>query len=167
MKMTEAQKDFFEELEGKDKKKKSLFRPQTERKISFSSSFDTLLLGFLILVMGVVIVYAIGVEIGHQQKMRAARQPSVQVSLPPVTKAAPPPREIQGKYTVQVASFTKKETAEQALEKVRKDTAGVTAFLIGSRQIALCIGSYETRAEADRALMEFQKRYRDSFVRNR
>ena len=186
MPMVEIQKELFDEFGGeKRKKKRGLFRRSETEPISFSSSFDTLLLGILILVMGVVIIYAVGVEVGHQEKSRLARRESMKTVIQPVAvrpiqpqqaqmpagspkKTSPPEREPVRKYTVQIASFTKSDAAEQALGKLRKEKAGVEIFLMpGSKQIALCIGNYETRAAADRALSELQKKYKDSFVRNR
>ena len=177
----ETQKDFFDEIAENEKKKKSFFRSQEFRKISFSSSFDALLLGFLILMMAIVIVYAIGVEVGNRERMRLTGQGSIKTavtqtvlprkeeSLPPITKVMPSPqkKEPTGKYTIQIASYTQRNAAEQALEKAKRESGGAEVFLIGTKQFALCVGSYETREAANRALSEFQKRYKDSFVRNR
>jgi len=185
--MAEIQKELFDEF-GKEKRKRSLFRRSETEHISFSSSFDTLLLGILILVMGVVIIYAVGVEVGHQEKLRLAGRESIKTTVQPVSarlvqsqqiqqvqvavhspkKTSLPERETVRKYTVQIASFTKNDAAERTLEKLKKEKAGVEIFLIpGPKQIALCIGNHETRAAADRALSELQKKYKDSFVRNR
>lgn len=167
--MADVQKDFFEEMREKGgKKKKSFFRSSEHKEISFSSSFDAILLGLLILTMAIVIVYAIGVEVGHQQRLHLAKRSSIKTVI---TQTVPPPPQrkepVAGKYTVQIASYITRETADQALEKAKREMKGIDFFLIGTKQFALCAGSYETREAANRALTEFQKRYGDSFVRNR
>ena len=173
--MPEIQKEFFNQ-EGEKKRKRGFFPHSEGKQFFFSPSLDTLLLSMVMLIMGVVIIYAIGVEVGQQEKRRAVRKetPPLAVSVRPLPKREEPKsllpskKEAVGKYTIQVASFTKKETAEQALGKLKKEKGGIDAYLIlGSQQVALCVGAYETRAEANRALSEFQKRYHDSFVRNR
>ena len=94
--------------------------------------------------------------------------PRKEGSVPSLPKTPPPQRkEPAGKYTIQIASYTQRDAAETALEKAKRESKGVEVFLIGTKQFALCVGSYETRPDADRALAEFQKRYKDSFVRNR
>ena len=165
--MAEIQKEFFDETGEKDKEKRSFLRPKERKKISFSSSFDTVLLGILILVMSAVIVYTVGVEVGRQRK-RWVKDPSApkRIQVPP-KEARIAAKPITGKYTLQVASFTSKDAAQQSLERTKQGNPGTEVFLIGTQQFALCVGSYETRADADHALLEFRKQYRDAFVRNR
>lgn len=165
--MGEHQREFFDEFEEKDKKK-SFFRPTERSPVFFSSSVDAFLLGFVLLVMGIVIVYAVGVEVGKREKPKPShvtlkKNESLRMPLPPQKI-----QELAGKYTVQVASFAKQETAEKALADLRKKKGGREVFLIPDKtQVALCVGGYENRLEANRALQELQKEYHDAFVRNR
>lgn len=160
--MTELQREFFDELmEEKKKEKRGPFHPP-EKEVSFSSSLDTLLLGFLLLLMAIVIIYAVGVEVGRRH--RIPRTPPLQITKS--TKPIDTTQRETWKYTVQIASFTKKEPAERALGKLKKERAD--GFLVSEKLFyALCVGKHETRAEADRVLSTLQKQYKDAFVRNR
>ncbi|MBI4436949.1 MAG: SPOR domain-containing protein [Candidatus Omnitrophica bacterium] len=156
--MADIQKEFFDQFGEKGKKRSSFFQTQDPREhISFS--FDALLLTILLLVMCVVIIYATGVEIGRQAKSPLSRRTEDR----PIAKTVEKPVK---KFTIQVASYQEKKVAEREVERLRKQ--GVEAFLITSgKSVALCIGAFETRGSADRAVAELQKRYKDCFVRNR
>ncbi|MFH1858026.1 MAG: SPOR domain-containing protein [Candidatus Omnitrophota bacterium] len=171
--------------ENKQKRRHFFSRTET-RHFTMSVSLDSLLLFTLLFVMGFVIVYAIGVEKGRQGRrnsVNALAPAAVMKKLPAASlQKAPVPaaqeKEIapsatqqdrpEKRFTIQVASFENTATATEALEKMKRGKGIVDGFLIsGSKHVAVCIGTYEKRAEADRALEQLRKSYGDAFVRNR
>ncbi len=170
--MTEVQKELFDEF-GKKKKKGGLFvKSPSERKVSWSFSFDGILLALLLLLMCVVIIYATGVEIG--QKARASlvkSQPEKKIEPSPavtpkkaliIQTMTPTPAK---RFTIQIASHHEKGTADHEVSRLQKE--GLSVFMTPNRNgFALCVGTYATRSEADRALETIRKRYKDCFVRN-
>ncbi len=140
---------------------------------------DTLLLGILILAMGIVVIFAIGVEIGYQNQKpiiqnrtpltRAARMeaPKPKEAEKPIPAKVAPEKQVSGRFTVQVASFGGTEAAREALEQMKRKGIQEAFLIEGTRQTAVCIGGYESRSEADRALSELKKSFKDAFVRNR
>ena len=166
--MEDFQRELFDEFGDKEKRKGRFFKRPESKHVTFSVSLETLLLGTLLLVMGMVVVYAMGVEMGRRGESRPKKEFIVKASRPFKKEEVKKAKAFTRTFTVQVASFVKREAAERAIENLRKKGKGKGAFLIpGPGQIAVCVGVYEKREDADRALDELKKLYGDAFVRNR
>jgi len=180
MEMGETQKELFNEY-GEKKRKRRFFQSSQRPEVVFTLSSDTLLLLFVLLAMGAVILYTVGVEMGKKKdlafleeitvpKEMARSLPEPEVSLPealppPPVQVAPPV--VEGKFTVQVASLRDRAAVDRALEHLKSRIQQEAFFIKGSEHYAICVGSYGTRQEADYALRELQRWYDDAFVRNR
>ena len=190
-KFMEQQKELFDQFEGTEEKKKSLRGVTREERFSFSVSFDTLLLGGILLLMVSVLIYSTGVEIGrHHQKMLPVNPQGVSlqsVAPPPVTVVLPaskpasqsvaktvekptvkvvPKTEKGGGVTIQVLSYRQSQPAEQALSVLRKK--GYAAFLLTTPQgVVVCVGNFAKSSEAQPTLKELKALYPDCFVRKK
>jgi len=93
----------------------------------------------------------------------SARQPELAQQKKPSEfsgKAAEAPQN----YTIQLASFSSKTSAEKEVAFLRKK--GYTPLVIPKgKYIMLCVGNFSDKETASKVLAEFKKRYSDCRVR--
>ncbi|MDD5255098.1 MAG: SPOR domain-containing protein [Candidatus Omnitrophica bacterium] len=142
------------------------------------------LIAILLLVTG-VIAFSAGFEKGRRKGL--ADNTPVQTPLPaeappeaarqkptplaPAAAQAPAPKpqaqgqpKQTGNYTIQVASFSTPAMARKEAEALKKKGHN-TVIISGSKYTVLCVGRYQTKENAQQALSELKKHYRDCFIR--
>lgn len=143
---------------------------------SFIRHYEKTLLLVICFIIAGIISFSLGVEKGKRitkvtlqnnmaipqaQEPRADKAQNI-----PAAPAKPQPKikEYIENYTIQVASYKTRGSAQTEAEVLRKK--GFSPLLIPkSGYIVLCIGNFSTKETARTSLSEFKKLYRDCFVR--
>ena len=179
--MTEAaekQKELFEEFENQSRKL-SFFKKNKQflqnRIFVFQFSREKLALLLLGLVVLISVAFCLGVERGKDlrpQVMIAPRAP-VEKSAPPEPQAKPslpaqPTVKLPvGKgsvYTIRVATYINKNSAEKAAVKIKQSGFPVYTKASG-RSFMICVGDYNDKKQAESALLRLKKTYKDSYIK--
>ncbi|RKY27784.1 MAG: hypothetical protein DRP61_03350, partial [Candidatus Omnitrophota bacterium] len=67
-------------------------------------------------------------------------------------------------YSIQLATYTKKEIAEAEAKKLKRK--GLNPLLLKKgKYLVLCVGKFRTKEEAKNLLANLKKRYTDCFLR--
>lgn len=87
-----------------------------------------------------------------------------EIAEPPPTPKRNLQEELIGSYTIQVASFKKKERAVEEAQKLTQKGHQIFIVPKGSHSI-VCIGKFSQKKEAEKILNKFKIKYGDSLVR--
>ncbi|HEC69375.1 MAG TPA: SPOR domain-containing protein [Candidatus Omnitrophica bacterium] len=162
----------------------SLFQePKKERKrITFS--VDKLYIFSILLVLSLVISFSLGVERGKAIRLKNSPvkedknvgiiKKDIKIhkpQLPQENKSLKikeaPKEDIKEKeifYSIQLATYTKKEIAEAEAKKLKRK--GLNPLLLKKgKYLVLCVGKFRTKEEAKNLLANLKKRYTDCFLR--
>jgi len=173
----EYQKELFKEFkEEGDKFKKITDKiKKTRPGLHANMPLENIVIGAIIIIMAVIISFALGVERGRRMVVKEAEAPKItqksdkaEIKLEPIEATAAPATKNAAElpYTIQLVSFKQKEPAEQEKRKLLK--RNIEAFIAPSGNwYQVCAGNYETVKDAEKALKDFKKDYKGSFVRNK
>jgi len=190
-----AQKEFFEEFDYKPKWPRFLRKRHfPQRQMSLRLTYERLILFIAASCVLLVISFCLGVERGKNvviperfnresrdvpslrgpatnhggdeailspnKKVAAVPQPKKTVKLVP----APPASDTA--YSIQVATYIKKDTAEDELLRLKRD--GLPAYMTQMGKFyLLTVGDYANREEAKKVEGKLKIRYNDCFVKKR
>jgi len=101
---------------------------------------------------------------------KIAERPAASAFKPPVTqgmkKPAPAPLAPTGTYTIQIATFRNRQSAEEEAARLKK--SGYTAAIALSGEFyAITVGNYAFRVDAERDLKRLRPAYSDCYIRKR
>ncbi len=147
----EKQPELFGEFRESEIKK-NVFQGGTlpEKTFVFAFSREKLILFFIAFIIVLVIMFAIGFERGR--KTVSYRNTVRQVLPKP--------------YTIQVATYRSKESAQK--EGIKIKTKGFPVVIIGiNGTYQILVGEYATERDAQQALNVLKKTYSGSYIRKR
>lgn len=101
---------------------------------------------------------------GTSEKFKAINVQKEMAEPSPATPKRNLQEELIGRYTIQVASFKKKERAVEEAQKLTKKGHQIFIVPKGSHSI-VCIGKFSQKKEAEKVLNKFKNKYGDSLVR--
>lgn len=127
----------------------------------------TILILLAILVTGIV-AFSLGVEKGRragipQEITSAQAQAVVKKEEPPKQALAVIPAQ-RGVFTIQVASFKNKNSAQKEAEALKKKGFDASVLPRGS-YLVLCVGNFPNKEAAQPLLLELNKRYGSCLIR--
>lgn len=183
------QKELFEEFVEADKKKhlKAKFWPGPKRTIALS--YEHLIFIAMAFIITAAVFFSLGAERGKRLQVKSlalvekeSRQTPVQIAeiLEPVQKKAATkeeeaglqPKEAGGKkevvsvYTVQVACYVKKDSADQEAQRLKEKGFKPFVFSSGNYYI-VCGGEFKSKTEAASEQKKLRKIYPDCYVRRK
>jgi len=135
-------------------------------------SYDKLIIAAIVSIGILTIVFALGFEKGKGRAAPAPKsynEPKVPpVSQKPITQTVNEalPRDNSKAYTIQVASFKSKETAQQEALKLTKKGFSTTIVGINSFYV-VWVGEFSNANEASKTLAVLKKIYNDCYLRKR
>lgn len=140
---------------------------------SFAKGYEKTISIIFVLVITGVVAFCLGVEKGKKTMAVNTAIPQVASSTKqalPVAKessqAQPTPFVPQENYTIQLASYQTRLSAQKEADILRKKGM-VTLLLSKGRYIVVCVGKFGDKVKAGAMLAELKKqsRYQDSFIR--
>lgn len=176
-------------LFGALKFKKPIF-PQ--HRLSLSASYESLIIVLIGLVLAATVIFSLGVERGRNLKFSqetsadlaqktetasaavvaeikpqtaegfspAAEEPVVKQGV----KTPEPPVPTTGFFTIQVASYNKREMAEAELSRLKGKGYGPLEIQKRGKYFILCVGAYADKEKAKAALKDLERTYKGSYV---
>ena len=79
---------------------------------------------------------------------------------------APQPKEAKsGNYTIQIATYQNKKTAQKEADSLKKQGFTPTLQVTKNGYSIICIGKFNSREKAKSVLTEIRKSYQDSYIR--
>lgn len=148
---------------------------------------EKILIGSIISIIIGVVCFSLGVEQGKRMVYQRINLRNELAQIPAAVKVMPPavnsvtvlsqqgnlvkpqvalvkPEEGLKNYTIQVASFQTKVSAEKVSAQLKKKGLN-TLVLSKGRFIVLCVGRFSDKETAKPVLTELKKQYRDCFIR--
>lgn len=185
----QIQKELFEEFIKADKKKhpKANFWPRPKRAITLS--YEHLIFIVMAFIITAAVFFSLGVERGERLQLKSlalvekeSRQSPIQIAeVPgpiqkePVVKEeepsaqpeeAPKKKEATSVYTVQVASYVKKDSADKEAQRLKEK--GFKPFVLSSgNYYIVCVGEFKNKAEATLEQKKLRKLYPDCYTRRK
>lgn len=147
-----------------------------------SNSFLSHIWGYermILIIMGFIITGIISFSLGIERGKRLAmllpdsaggtKQPVIQkqkitVESPKVREEQPKAKEPVSAYTIQVATYQTKTTAQKEIE-ILKQKGHLPLILSEKGFTVLCVGNFPNKETAKPLLSELKKRYGDCFIR--
>jgi septal ring-binding cell division protein DamX len=174
-------------MEKQDSYQLELFSEASNSMVAGGRTFDNAFMRFirnyektLLVIIGIVITsiisFSLGVEKGKAISLKpASLKPEVtqNIRVQP-TKTPPPlpakqviperPKDSLEGYTIQLASYRTKASAQKEAEALKK--RGFSALVISKGSYAvLCVGKFANKENARTLLSQFEKRYRGCYIR--
>ncbi|MFH1441548.1 MAG: SPOR domain-containing protein [Candidatus Omnitrophota bacterium] len=177
-------------MERNERSQLELFNPpknntQTKTQDNFSllgyiRNYEKIILFIICFIITGIISFSFGVEKGREYVNPTAKQRydlavgeekttniiSTPEIIPQKVKEniAPEEEKTNNNYTIQIASFKNKESAQKEAETLRKN--GFTTLVLpkGSYNV-VCVGNFENREKAENLLTKIRKKYHDGFIR--
>ena len=196
----QKQQELFEEFIIREKRKGKLFgafkfkKPIfPQQRLTFSFSYETLIIMLIGIVLAASILFSLGVERGRSLEFSSAISSpgAVQpvVEIPPANTVIEQPAEVQKQavvkpekkqevvktapsvaadkpFTIQVASYKTRDLAEKELTRL-KNKGYSSDILKKGDYFILCVGSYTKKELANQALPYWERRYKGCIVRKR
>ena len=154
----------------------SLFQEPKKERRRITFSIDKLYIFSVLFILSLVVSFSLGVERGKTIRLKnSVVKKDIEINkspqLPPENKSLKikeaPEEDIKEKevfYSIQLATYTKKEIAEAEAEKLKRK--GLNPLLLKKgKYLILCVGKFETKEEAKNLLVNLKKRYTDCFLR--
>ena len=154
----------------------SLFQEPKKERRRITFSIDKLYIFSVLFILSLVVSFSLGVERGKTIRLKnSVVKKDIEINkspqLPPENKSLKikeaPEEDIKEKevfYSIQLATYTKKEIAEAEAEKLKRK--GLNPLLLKKgRYLVLCVGKFKTKEEAKNLLANLKKRYADCFLR--
>lgn len=160
----EKQPELFGEFRESERKK-SIFQGGTapEKTFVFVFSREKLILSFIAFIIALAIMFAVGFEKGRKSVLsrNAVRQARVVNVNPEPLKTVLPKA-----YTIQVATYRSKESAQQ--EGIKLKGRGFPVVIIGINGIyQILVGEYAAEKDARQTLNVLKKTHSGSYIRKR
>ncbi|MFZ5799998.1 MAG: SPOR domain-containing protein [Candidatus Omnitrophota bacterium] len=187
-KVRPLQLDLFAIPEIAQPRRSGLYNRLTSR---VNLTLETAVILFIFLVLSFLLVFSFGVERGKRlaslkllsspnekktsaetdyQRVAVSQVKPVPPSGETAVKMATPLKVVSlgsrpaGRYTIQVASFTKAASAKKEAEGLRKLGYAISLRSSGAFHY-LCVGNYTDKQEAEIVLKKLRSKYRDCFIR--
>lgn len=167
------EKDLFDQIQSSDrrgKKKPGSFFPRLRKSMTLSyENAIFLVIGF---VMSCVISFSLGVEKGRHDVEAAGKTKETVRSEPgqvparvaAVTETVFEEKKEPSLYSINVAAFRKKQSAEQAMAGLRREGYKAAVRRSGL-YYQVYIGGFDERSGAEKLLKELKKKYNDCYIR--
>ena len=174
----QVQKELFDEFTPAQKRRQSrnAFNPKPKK--IFTLSYEHLVLVSIGVIMIAVIAFSLGVEKG--KKVAKQNGYDISVSVKELDEKEPlksiqqietatrdidlPKPQLPERYTIQAASFAKKEIADKQASTLTSQ--GFDAFvLVKGKYSILCIGRFASRDQAGKEQKLLRKKYNDCLIR--
>lgn len=81
-----------------------------------------------------------------------------------IVKQLPAPQKTGSAYTVQLASYKTRVSAQKEAQALKKKGFSTLILSKGS-YVVLCVGNFSTKETARQLVLQLQKRYRDCYIR--
>lgn len=188
----QKQQELFEEFIIREKRKSKLFgafkfkKPIfPQQRLTFSFSYETLIIALIGVVLSASILFSLGVERGRSLEFSSAISSPVavqpvtettvsEIKISPVNAVIEQPAEVQKEatvkpdkpFTIQVASYKTRDLAEKELTRLKKKGYSSDILKKGDYFI-LCVGSYAKKELANQALPYWERQYKGCIVRKR
>lgn len=146
--------------------------PQRHSKsfLNFIWSYEKTILIIIGMIITGIISFSFGVKRGKElaQNKPQAIMKSVSTQLLPLEPIKPsqPPTPVEKTvgYTIQIASFKSRASAEKELSSLKKK--GFSALILPKGEFAVvCVGNFSDKNAAKPLLSELKKRYDDCYIR--
>ena len=173
------------------KEQLSFFQDIEKEKRKITLSLDKLYIIGVIILVGLVACFGLGVEKGRRLSLAGSKTQPVESVMPhEEASTVPIEKEIIRKvaqqqnapaiieraettqaagpslyYSVQVASFKSPTTAKAEAEDLTKRGFAEVDVRPGATWIAICVGRCKTRAEAEKLLTQLRSHYSDCYIR--
>lgn len=171
-----TQLELFSQAKGLD------FEPQRRgvSMIGFVRAYEKAVLLVIALVVTSVVSFSLGVEKGKRlalirpdarfdtakKNTKSGPLPAAQSGQETTEYASRVPAQTAGygAYTIQLASFSTKSTAQKEMAALKKK--GLTALtLVKGEYIVLCVGNFPTKESAQMLLTQLKKSYKGCYIR--
>lgn len=156
---------------------------KSQKPVLISTTWEQILLATIIFILGLCLVFFLGVIRGKRLAVKPAPILAYAVSVPKTAPAQPAAATIptpapktktdavssmdpSKPYTIQLASFAKKEYAEEEMRKVRK-SGHYSAVMQSGNYYTVCAGQYASIDNAKKDLLFFRSKYKDCYLRRR
>jgi len=180
----QVQKELFEEFADQPERRrqaKPIFHPRPKR--TFTLSYEHIVITAIAFILVAVISFSLGVEKGKRSDNRQVKEPvsrkssvgnepkelaKEEIVVEVVSEEEPiqEPVEVKPVYTVQVASYSRKEDADKEAQKVEAKGYKSLVLLKGSYYI-VCAGEFENKDKAKRLEKKLKSTYKDCYTRER
>jgi len=166
-----GEKDLFEQAHAKDKKiKKKTISFLSRAKNNITISYENIIFFVIGFVMFCIIAFSLGVEkgrqdvnrIGYKKKLKIIKLEEKRGNDKNIILAKE--KIMPARYIIQLASFVKKESAEQEKAKLKRAGYGAGIKKSGS-YYQLYIGGLGNRKEAETLSEKLRERYNDCYIR--
>lgn len=176
----ETQQELFEEFSQAPKRSERFpTLAKSQKPILISTTIEQMLIFGILLILILCGVFFLGLLRGQAlkpsvlpvtattytepEKPAKVSPPSAQKPLIPTGVSLPADRK---PYTIQLVTHRSKKYAESETQTVQK--LGLATFIIPSGDyFQVCAGLYASKQEANKDLIFFQSKYKDSFLRRR
>ncbi len=168
-----------------EKRQLSLFEEISKEKRKITLSIDKLYLFFILLTIALIGSFCLGVERGKHLSLKLENtkaQENIKLQKKVLTKEDLAPQKIikqptereekerlekdrkEGFYSIQLASYKRKEIAEIEAKKLKKK--GLEPILLKKgKYLILCVGKFGSKEEARKLLTNLRRYYSDCFIR--
>lgn len=175
----QVQKELFDEFTPSQKRRqpRNAFNPKPKK--VFTLFFEHLVLVSIGVIMIAVVAFSLGVEKGKRIAKKEGYDISVSVNgvnekasskevehveAAPVEVIEKPQVQLPERYTIQVASFVKKEIADKEASLLKAQ--GFDGFVLEKGKYSiLCIGRFASRDNASKEQKLLRKKYSDCLIR--
>jgi hypothetical protein len=178
----ESQSEFFEEFNKGQQHSVSPGLPN-RHSTAFHLTLEQTVLAITILLLGVIVVFCMGVWRGRVLErqvlssptiMKAMKAPKHEIPRVPKSVVQPPkvvPKPIlpiakntEKPYTIQVITYRSKDRAKKELsDLLAKGFA--TSLSVRGEYFEVCVGQYASRLDANRDINALKMRYKDCYVK--
>lgn len=134
-------------------------------------SYERVIITLIGLVITGIVSFSLGIEKGKKlanTKLESIASPKIQKNLSPEKQEVIKPPVVKDvaaeNYTIQVASYQSKASAQREVEALRKK--GLLPLVLSKgKYTVLCVGKFSNKETARSLLSELKKRYGDCFIR--
>lgn len=146
------------------KKRAADIQNATKSFFNYMRSYEKAILVIIIAIVTSIVSFSLGVEKGK----RLASVNPVSVIAPKIEKPVntqPFPQDASNNnYTIQVASYKSRASAEKEAEALKK--RGLSPLVLAKdKYIVVCVGEFFSKENAQSLLPKLKKRYQDCFIR--
>ena len=176
----EIQPELFDEfidanLKPKQRIHRRIMRKKLPPHFLFTLSYENVIISIIVLIMLIIVSFSLGIERGKKlldsraplrsdavvvpAPFRAeTREPALEeIKRPSLKKKTQP-------YTIQVATFKRKASAEKEMSRLRRLNYD-SFFQAKGKFYLVFVGNYATRELAKKDLRELRKIYKDCFIK--
>lgn len=139
-------------------------KPVSFRPLIFIFSYEKLIFLIISLLIILTIIFSLGVEQGKRIAPRA--KGPLDTALPLAAVPAPLNKTISPGFTIQLATFLEKNSAEKEITNL--NNKGYHSFMVNSGKYYLvCFGSFANKEEAKLVLAKLKTIYKDAYIKKK